>query len=664
MCLIGYPPRCSCMGESIGDVFITMMRYSEIPRDFSTDSVRFVDYDEEYVYENLRDESPPSDVSAHSGPLIRNTSSPTASAAINKKRKDARKLSLSNNGENPNCLTSESSIKSNTNCSKTVGRKNSVGSASVKISTLSNAGCYFNYGSTPPGKTQSLPPNASIKDYDSVILSALRVSPEELANQITLLDFPIFEAILPDELTSCAWTKKDKHVTTPNIVAFTRRFNHTSFWTVQEILGGETPKQRAEIVTHFIKVAKKLFDLNNLHSLFAVVSGMQSASIFRLKKTWALISKKDKLAFDRLADVFTDRNNWENLREYLESLRLPCIPYLGLFLTDLVYIDLAHPHFGGLESEQRKNKMNNILRVISNYQQSDYSYIQAIAKTKNYLQSIRYIEELQNIFEEDQYKKSLKLEPSSSVPSSSSCSSKESFNFEIGLACLNLSPAKTLGSMRVSAPPGSKFVPTHRKCRSLGSNIFGKANTQQPIHPQDTTESAASQPRHLLDDSVLEDNHNIHAIDAISTESSEGAVGPIDSDRDILIDSQSFQGCVRRKTVLRDGRKPAVASWQRYWLQIWANSLVYFPPKSFKGTDRNDFKREPCKVCPLDGWSAQRLENPKHKNSFELFNPASGTVYKFRTDCPKMAILWMEAIRRAAQRTIEKPVPINLMSFE
>lgn len=76
----------------------------------------------------------------------------------------------------------------------------------------------------------------------------------------------------------------------------------------------------------------------------------------------------------------------------------------GLFLTDLVYIDLAHPHKRGLEPEQRRVKMNNILRVISNYQGSDYSNIQPIAKTLNYLNSVRYIEELQNIFEEDQYK--------------------------------------------------------------------------------------------------------------------------------------------------------------------------------------------------------------------------------------------------------------------
>lgn len=84
----------------------------------------------------------------------------------------------------------------------------------------------------------------------------------------------------------------------------------------------------------------------------------------------------------------------------------------------------------------------------------------------------------------------------------------------------------------------------------------------------------------LIDDSVIEDKPSS---DATSTGSSDGVIG-FETDVEGGLDSMNIQGCVRRKTLLKDGKKPAVASWQRYWLQIWSNhSLVYFPPKSFKG---------------------------------------------------------------------------------
>ncbi|XP_011178765.1 ras-specific guanine nucleotide-releasing factor RalGPS1 isoform X1 [Zeugodacus cucurbitae] len=740
-----------------------MMRYSEISRELSADSLRYVELGEEYLYKNLREDSPRSDT--HSNGSNGCMAPPTYTTnnhhqhltqheqeqqqqqqqALNLQQshrqqqqqqhhrvdfansmnncgqqhtaglRNSKRYSCGRNGSHDGAATisymrpRKDSTRSTQSCqfdaeqlsqaiaSKTMHvksnrRKNSIGCLNSLSSSPGSPGCYYCVGTAPPpGKSQSLPARSSMNNLDAVILNALRVPADELANQITLLDFPIFAAIQPDELTSCAWTKKDKHVVTPNIVAFTKRFNHTSFWTVQEILSGEQPKQRAEILTHFIKVSKKLHELNNLHSLFAIISAMQSASIFRLKKTWSCLSKKDRQAFERLSDIFSDQNNWENLRAYLESLRLPCIPYLGLFLTDLIYIDLAHPHKGGLEPEQRRNKMNNILRVIANYQQSDYTHIMPLEATQKYLTSIRYIEELQNIFEEDQYKKSLKLEPASpSGPSSSSCSSKESFNIDAitpALACLNLSPAKTIGSMRIANSSGTKFIPGHRKCRSLGTNIFGKithshndsTNYGNPTlmlgygdehYLHDYSVLSQQQARHLLDDSVLEQSSNmLSSGDATSNDSVEGALCH-NSDLELIyaptLDPENcVQGCVRRKTVQKEGRKPAVASWQRYWLQIWANSLVYFPPKSFKGSERSDFKREPCKVCPLEGWFAQVVDNTKHKNSFELYHRTLGTIYKFRTDSAQATQLWTVSIcKMAMQRSAPKPLPINLMSFE
>ena len=84
-------------------------------------------------------------------------------------------------------------------------------------------------------------------------------SPDDLAAQLTIMDQVVFRNIGPEELTSCSWNKKNKLEVAPNIVNLTRRFNHVSFWTVDQILQGDTPKQRGEIMAHFIRVAKVRF---------------------------------------------------------------------------------------------------------------------------------------------------------------------------------------------------------------------------------------------------------------------------------------------------------------------------------------------------------------------------------------------------------------------
>ncbi|XP_044899151.1 ras-specific guanine nucleotide-releasing factor RalGPS1 isoform X8 [Felis catus] len=507
------------------------------------------------------------------------------------------------------------------------------------------------------------------KSYDAVVFDVLKVSPEEFASQITLMDIPVFKAIQPEELASCGWSKKEKHSLAPNVVAFTRRFNQVSFWVVREILTAQTLKIRAEILSHFVKIAKKLLELNNLHSLMSVVSALQSAPIFRLTKTWALLNRKDKTTFEKLDYLMSKEDNYKRTREYIRSLKMvPSIPYLGIYLLDLIYIDSAYPASGSImENEQRSNQMNNILRIIADLQVScSYDHLTTLPHVQKYLKSVRYIEELQKFVEDDNYKLSLRIEPGSSSPRL--VSSKEDLAgpatkdmvLAAGTAVLgppgdsqfvdaSSGPSTGSSSARFSRRPtcpdasvaGSlptPPVPRHRKSHSLGNKgrLYATLgpNWRVPVRNSPRTRSCVYSPTGPC----------------ICTLGSSAAV-------------PTMEGPLRRKTLLKEGRKPALSSWTRYWVILSGSTLLYYGAKSLRGTDRKHYKSTPGKKVSVVGWMVQLPDDPEHPDIFQLNNPDKGNVYKFQTGSRFHAILWHKHLDDACKSN-RPQVPANLMSFE
>ncbi|XP_073761836.1 ras-specific guanine nucleotide-releasing factor RalGPS1 isoform X5 [Callorhinus ursinus] len=479
------------------------------------------------------------------------------------------------------------------------------------------------------------------KSYDAVVFDVLKVSPEEFASQITLMDIPVFKAIQPEELASCGWSKKEKHSLAPNVVAFTRRFNQVSFWVVREILTAQTLKIRAEILSHFVKIAKKLLELNNLHSLMSVVSALQSAPIFRLTKTWALLNRKDKTTFEKLDYLMSKEDNYKRTREYIRSLKMvPSIPYLGIYLLDLIYIDSAYPASGSImENEQRSNQMNNILRIIADLQVScSYDHLTTLPHVQKYLKSVRYIEELQKFVEDDNYKLSLRIEPGSSSPRL--VSSKEDLaGPSTGSSSARFSRRPTCPDASVAGSLPTPPVPRHRKSHSLGNNrgrLYATLgpNWRVPVRNSPRTRSCVYSPTGPC----------------ICTLGSSAAV-------------PTMEGPLRRKTLLKEGRRPALSSWTRYWVILSGSTLLYYGAKSLRGTDRKHYKSTPGKKVSVVGWMVQLPDDPEHPDIFQLNNPDKGNVYKFQTGSRFHAILWHKHLDDACKSN-RPQVPANLMSFE
>jgi len=74
-----------------------------------------------------------------------------------------------------------------------------------------------------------------------------------------------------------------------------------------------------------------------------VISGLNMAPILRLKQIKQYLPPDVPEILDELMKIMTPERSWKTFRDVLAKAEPPSIPYLGVFLTDLVFIDEGNP---------------------------------------------------------------------------------------------------------------------------------------------------------------------------------------------------------------------------------------------------------------------------------------------------------------------------------
>eukprot|EP01119_Soliformovum_irregulare_P005251 TRINITY_DN1693_c0_g1_i2.p1 TRINITY_DN1693_c0_g1~~TRINITY_DN1693_c0_g1_i2.p1 ORF type:complete len:1126 (+),score=323.25 TRINITY_DN1693_c0_g1_i2:34-3411(+) len=207
-------------------------------------------------------------------------------------------------------------------------------------------------------------------------LSLLDFDSEELARQIALIDSSFFRAIKTQDLFNKAWLRKDKHTVAPDLMAFTDHFNKFSRWIATEVVCMETLKERIAVVSKFIEIGNKCKNLNNLSAVMAIVAALQSQSVYRLNQTWAGISNQQRSIFEDLKKLISKENSFREHRTRIKQCKPPCVPFIGVYLTDLNFIEDGNPNFieNGLINFMKRRRLARIFRDIQQYQQTSYSF--------------------------------------------------------------------------------------------------------------------------------------------------------------------------------------------------------------------------------------------------------------------------------------------------
>jgi len=204
----------------------------------------------------------------------------------------------------------------------------------------------------------------------------LDFEPVEIARQLSLLTQDLFKKIKPEELLGTGWMKKDKLTRSPGVCAVIRHFNRVNNVVLSEILKREQLSDRKAAIKKCVVVASECAKLGNFDSVMAISSAFENQAVFRLRKTWEALEKEND-DFITFIQSLTElpKNHYARLRDKLRQTPPPVLPYLGMYLTDLNFIEEQPNSFdGGLVNFFKFHTIANTIREIQQFQLDDYTF--------------------------------------------------------------------------------------------------------------------------------------------------------------------------------------------------------------------------------------------------------------------------------------------------
>ncbi|EJT69277.1 cell division control protein 25 [Gaeumannomyces tritici R3-111a-1] len=243
-------------------------------------------------------------------------------------------------------------------------------------------------------------------------LKFLDIDPIEFARQLTIIESRLYAKIKPTECLNKTWQKKIPEgapEAAPNVKALILHSNQMTNWVAEMILAQSDPKKRGVVIKHFVTVADKCRALNNFSTLTSIISALGTAPIARLKRTWDIVTQRTSTTLETMRRLMASTKNFGEYREALHASNPPCIPFFGVYLTDLTFIEDGIPSIikkTNLINFAKRAKTAEVIRDIQQYQNVAYS-LQPVNELQDYILS--NMQAAGDVHE--MYDKSLQVEP-------------------------------------------------------------------------------------------------------------------------------------------------------------------------------------------------------------------------------------------------------------
>ncbi|KAI8150045.1 ras guanine nucleotide exchange factor domain-containing protein [Fennellomyces sp. T-0311] len=242
----------------------------------------------------------------------------------------------------------------------------------------------------------------------------MEIPDQAVADQLTWIESELFGKIKAREFVRNIWSARPSSVSSEDqlkchsaVVASIAHFNFISAWVATIIVTQPKLNKRAALLEKFMSIAVELRNHNNYNSLMAVLAGLNSASVLRMKQTREAISdKKIYKQFQSLERLMSSDRSFSSYRLALKASEAPGIPYLGIHNQDLVSLAEGNKDFrpDGTIHWEKFRLMGECIVAMMKFQCPAYD-IDPDGKI------LHFIADTEILSEDEQYKRSNLVEP-------------------------------------------------------------------------------------------------------------------------------------------------------------------------------------------------------------------------------------------------------------